>query len=255
MDLLVFVPLAIAVVTGLTQLAKGVGLQLQRLVSDNQGRFSIQGRNNQRGVFTNTLPGGFEAWEYWSPFVDGTGHIAVARNADAYFISNSYAMLSDILNRSIARVEGLSDLPQFNALVADGLKQSNVFLWINPRTLAKTLRAFAQRDALAQVQGNIDWATIRAREEDRIIREKFPGQKRGSLDPETQARVNELVDPILDETKARVMREQLPALAATFERQIVYAEACSSALLMLALDPKSFDFSLSTLIPLESTDQ
>lgn len=227
--------------------------ELQKLVNDNQGRFGLQGRNGGRGVFINNLSGGFEAWEFWSPFIDGTGHIAVARNADLYFISNSFQLVSDLLNRSNPNldVERLSDRPEFTQLVNEALPASNAFVWLNPRTLSRTLRAYAERNALDEVKARIDWDLERAREEDRVIREQFPGQRRGQLDAETQRQVDEQVGPLLALREQTLLREQVPALKAAFERQITYLEACSAALLTVALDPKYFDLALTAVVPLE----
>lgn len=228
-------------------------LELQKLVNDNQGRFGLQGRNGGRGVFINNLSGGFEAWEFWSPFIDGTGHIAVARNADLYFISNSFQLVSDLLNRSnpLLDVERLSDRPEFNQLVSEALPASNLFLWLNPRTLSKTLRAFAERSALDEAKARIDWNLERAREEDRVLREQFPGKRRNQLDPETQRQLNEIVAPLLALRERELLREQVPALKASYDRQIAYFETCSVALLTLALDPKSFDLTLTAVTPLD----
>jgi hypothetical protein len=229
-------------------------LALQHLVSDNQGRFGLQGPGGSRGVFRHPLAGGFEAWEFWSPFIDGTGHIAVARDADLYFISNSYAMVSELLNRSNpeARVERLSERPEFNSLVAEGLPASNAFVWFNPRTTSKTLRAFAQLQARAAIEERIDWTLERAREEDRVIREQFPGQRRGQLDAATQKQVDDIVSPLLQLREQQILTEQAPALVAELTRQITYLELCSAALLTLQLDPKYFDLMLTVVVPLDA---
>ena len=228
-------------------------LELQKLINDNQGRFGLQGRNGGRGVFINNLSGGFEAWEFWSPFIDGTGHFAVARNAELYFISNSFQLVSDLLNRSnpLLDVERLSDRPEFNQLVSEALPASNLFVWLNPRTLSKTLRAYAERSAVDEAKARIDWDLERAREEDRVLREQFPGKRRNQLDSETQRQLNEIVGPSLALRERELLREQIPALKASFDRQITYFETCSVALLTLALDPKSFDLTLTAVAPLD----
>ncbi|MCC7013225.1 MAG: hypothetical protein IT454_11740 [Planctomycetes bacterium] len=232
--------------------------QLQKLVSDNQGKFGLKGRSGKGGVFIHNLAGGFEAWEYWSPFIDGTGHIAVARDNELYFLSNSYALVSDLLNRGNpeARVERLSDRPEFTQLVNEGLQASNAFIWFNPRATAKTLRAFADYNALDEIRSRIettvDWNLERAREEDRVLREQFPGKRRGQLDADTQRQLDEIVQPLLDAREQTLIREQVPALKAAFERQIKYLEMCSAALLTIQLDPKYFDLALSAIVPLDA---
>jgi len=227
--------------------------QLQQLVSDNQTRFNLRGRTGQRAVFTNVLAGGNEVWEYWSQFITGTGHIAVTRNGELYFISNTYAMLSDLLARfdPSARVRRLSERPDFNQLVAEGAPSSNLFAWIDPRTLAPMLRRVAEDDALAEVKSRIDWDSERAKAEDKALRANFPGKVRGQLDAQTQQELDVIVGPQLAELESRLLREQVPALKAAAERRLTYLEACSGALLTLALDPKAIDLNFSAIFPLD----
>lgn len=227
--------------------------QLQQLVSDNQSRFNLRGRTGQRAVFTNQLAGGNEVWEYWTPFISGTGHIAVSRNGELYFISNTYAMLSDLLRRfdPSAQVRRLSDRPDFAQLVAEGRASSNLFAWLDPRALAPMLRRVAEDDALAEVKSRIDWDRERAQAEDKALRANFPGKTRGQLDAATQLELDAIVGPQLAELESRLLREQVPAIKAAKERQITYLEACSGALLTLALDPKAIDLSFSAILPLD----
>jgi len=227
--------------------------ELQNLVSINQGRFGLAGPEGKKAVYTHKVGGAIEIWEYWSPLINGTGHVATVRDGERYIVSNSYRMLEELLQPPGTRRgdERLSDRSDFNQLVTEGLKQSNLFLWVNPRTLATTLRDFAQLDAVEQVKSRIDWERERALEEDKAIKEILPGKVRGRLTPEEQEQVNSLVTPRLDSIEQRVLAEQVPQMRAAMERRIVYAEACSGALLMLALDPKQFQLTLGTLIPLD----
>jgi hypothetical protein len=227
--------------------------ELQHLVSDNQGKFGLQGKGGGKGVFINTLTGGFEAWEFWNPFIDGTGHIAVTRDADTYFISNSFAMISELLTRSspTANVQRLSDQPQFTQLVSETLPASNLFLWLNPRALTKTLRTYADRNAIDQIKAALDWDSLRAMETNKVLRERFPGKTRDQLDAAGQAELDAIVDPILDEIEQRQLREQVPALKAAMERQATYLDMCSALLVTVALDPKTIDLGASAIIPLD----
>jgi hypothetical protein len=227
--------------------------ELQRLVSDNQGKFGLRGPDGGRGVFTHTLSNGVEVWEFWNPLIDGTGHFASCRDGDYYFLSNSYAMLADLVSRTnqSASLQRLSDQPQFTQLVNETLPASNLFLWLNPRSLAATLRAFSERGVTEQIRAELDWDTLRAVEEDKVIREKFPGQRRGQLEPDAQAQVDAIVGPLLDEYERRQMNERAPALRAQLERHVLYGELCSAALLTVGLDPKAIDVELSAIVPLE----
>lgn len=228
--------------------------ELQTLVSYNQARFGLRGPEGKKAVYTNRVQGGFEIWEYWSPMIDGTGHIATVRDNDRYIISNSYRMLGDVLQPAGASRgdERLSDRPEFNQLVDEGLKESNVFVWLNPRTIAPMLRDAAKAAAEDEVRSKIDWDRERAMAEQKAVAELFPGKQRGHLSADEQAQVNAVVEPQLQSIEQRVINEQAPALRAAKERQITYAEACSGALLMVALDPKQFQLTLGTLMPLEA---
>jgi hypothetical protein len=231
--------------------------ELQNLVSINQGRFGLAGPEGKKAVYTHKVGGAIEIWEYWSPMINGTGHVATVRDGERYIISNSYRMLEDLLQPPGTRRgdERLNDRPDFNQLVTEGLKESNLFLWVNPRTLAPTLREFAKLGAVDEakfrIEGQVDWARERATEEDKAIQEILPGKKRGQLTPEEQEQINSLVNPRLDSKMAQMVSEQVPQLQSASERQITYMEACSGALLMLALDPKQFQVTLGTLIPLD----
>ena len=57
---------------------------------------------------------------------------------------------------------------------------------------------------------------------------------------------------LLDAREQTLIREQVPALKAAFERQIKYLEMCSAALLTIQLDPKYFDLALSAIVPLDA---
>ncbi len=227
--------------------------QLQQLVSDNQARFGLRGRTGQRAVFTNTLKGGNEVWEFWAPTIDGTGHVAVSRNGDMYFLSNTYAMLADVLRRFSRdeQVRRLSERPDFLQVVSEARASSNLFAWFDPRSMAPMMRRVAEQNALDEVKSRINWDRERALAEDQALRENFPGKVRGQLDQATQAQLDAIVGPKLLEIESRLLREQVPAMKAAMERQITYLEACSGALLTVALDPKSIDLSLSAIFPLD----
>jgi hypothetical protein len=114
------------------------------------------------------------------------------------------------------------------------------------------LRARARM--VAENSINVDWVAERARLEDRVLREKFPGKQRGALTPEVQAEVDKLVKPQIESIDRRIKEEQVPALVAKQERWITYAEQSTGALFMLALNPKFFDLSMRVMVPLENAD-
>ena len=229
--------------------------QLHQLVNRNQGRFGIQGlKPGDSGVFRNVVAGGFEIWEFWNPFVAGTGHISTVIAGDMYWVSNSFKMLEDMLNtyhRGAPENPRLTDVPEFNALVNSSLGSANFVAWVNPRSLAIVRRQFAKKSAEETVLSRIDWKVERARIEDRIIKEKFPGRKRGELDEATQKELDLFVEPEIDTLDKRLKSEQIPAAMAELERQIQYSETVKCVLTMVSLDPKAIVLSLRALIPFD----
>jgi hypothetical protein len=228
--------------------------ELHKMVILNQGRFGIEGRNpGEHGVFTNK-PHGYEIMEFWSKNVPGTGHIATCVSAELYLISNSFPMTADVLlthDRGSPSYPPLSDRPGFAPLLSSSLAQANVMLWIDPRSLGKIRRQFAQRAAEDQVRGAMDWKAERARLEDKYLRERFPGKKRGQLDEETQTQLNDLVNPEIDAIEEKLKSEQIPAVRARLERQIIYSESVSDFLALFAFDPKNVQVSMRAIVPMD----
>ena len=223
----------------------------RELIGTQGPKFGLKGRNpNEPGFYKNT-EAGFETREYWSELIDGTGVIATANANELTIITNNFRMLGHILKTSTQGGEKyprLSEAPAFQALVRSSLATGNVFAWVNPRTLAPVMRARAQQMAEDSIQ--IDWKMERAKAEESVLREKFPGQKRGSLTPEIQAEVDKVVDPRLESMRRRLQEEQVPALVAAQARWITYTEQCTGAIFMLSLNPKTFDFSSRIMVPL-----
>jgi hypothetical protein len=229
--------------------------QLHQIVNRNQGRFGIEGMQaGQSGVFRNVVAGGFEIWEFWNKFVPGTGHIATVVAGDMYWISNSFKMLDDMIRTYYTGAPDnprLTDVPEFTTLYNSTPGSGNVVVWVNPRSLAQIRRLFAKRSAEEQVLGKIDWKVERARLEDRFIKEKFPGRRRGELDEATQLELDLFVDPEIEAIEKRLRTEQVPAAMAGIEREILYSEAAKCVLAVMSLDPKALTLSLRALVPLE----
>lgn len=232
--------------------------RLEQMFISHQAQFGIQGRTpGSRGVFKNTVSG-FEVTEFWNRNLPGTGHLATVHANEVYVVSNSFRMLEHILLTYSSGPPGyprLSDRTDFRALATSSLPQANLGLWMDPRALSSLLRKQARVVAEDAVAGSIDWRTERARVETEVLRESFPGQRRGQLDPDSQTRLEELVDERMLATRQRILDEQVPAARARMERQIVYSEAASAVLGMLALDPKAMDLSLRVVVPLEEAPQ
>ncbi|MBK8178042.1 MAG: hypothetical protein IPK67_03925 [Planctomycetes bacterium] len=229
--------------------------QLHQIVNRNQGRFGIEGlRPGESGVFRNVVAGGFEIWEFWNKFVPGTGHVATVVAGDMYWISNSFKMVDDMIKTYYTGGPGsprLTDVPEFTTLFNSSPGSGNVVAWLNPRSLGSIRRQFAKRGAEEQVLGKIDWKVERARLEDRFLKEKFPGRRRGELDEGTQKELDLFVDPELESMEARLRSEQVPAAMAEIEREILYSESLKCLLAVMSLDPKTITLSLRGLVPMD----
>ncbi len=228
---------------------------IHQVVVRNQGRLGLEGPDGARGVYRNRVESGHTIWEFWSQLIDGTGHLSTVVDSQGFYvISNNFRMLGDLIRvyfEGGQRYPRLSERLDFRQMIDEGLPQANAVLWANPRELAVVTRRFHQMEAVDRVQAAIDWDTERAREEDRVLREQFPGQVRGRLDQDTQDQVDAIVEPRLQELKARLVVEQAPAIQARMGRDVLYSELVSALLVMLALDPKHFDLTASAVIPLD----
>jgi hypothetical protein len=197
---------------------------LHQLVNKNQGRIGLRGPDGASGVYNNQISTGHDVWEFWSEFIDGTGHIATAADYDRYLITNHYRMIEDLMRvfgQGGSRYPRLSERPEFRALMEESLEQSNA----------------------VEIE--------RANQEARVVREQFPGQARGDLDPATQAKVDAIVTPILEEMQQRQRDEQIPAVMAELQRQDLYLSAASGVLVTLGLDQSFFDLKAQALLPLD----
>jgi len=227
---------------------------LRELIGQNGARFGLRGlKPGDPGYFTNEIGGGFRIHEFWSEFIPGTGVIAMtAANVagGVTIISNSHMMLGHVLKtftQGAPRYPQLAENRQFIALVNSSLPRANATVYLNPRTAAPTLRVQAERTARYSIQ--IDWKEQRALLEDQVLRDHFPGQRRGQLSATVQEQVDAMVDPELEEMQQRILTEQVPAIVEQRSRWISMAESIPAMLWMLALDPKSLD--LSVRIPID----
>jgi hypothetical protein len=231
--------------------------ELHQLVNRNQGRIGLKGPEGASGVYNNQISTGHDVWEFWSELIDGTGHIATAADYDRYLITNHYRMIEDLMRvfgQGGTRYPRLSERPEFRALMEESLDQSNAVVWFDPRALERLRAPFRQIEAQYLVTDSIDWEAERAREEARVVREQFPGQARGDLDAATQAKVDAIVDPLMDQLAERVRSERIPEARAELERRDLYLAASSGMLLTLGLDQSFIDLKAQALIPLDEAE-
>jgi len=229
--------------------------ELHGLVVSKQQVLGIQGSEADKGgVFKNTVQSGHEIWEFWSPLVPGTGHLAAVVDDRRYILSNSFRMLGDLIATYYRRQAGrgaLSEDVTFQGLVGEGLDHANALVWVAPRQLADTARAMSDRAASDSVLSGVDLTRERVREEALVLRQEFGGRRVQELSVDERARLDELVDARMGDLQTRLISEQVPALREAYQRRIGYAELCQAALLMVAFDPKWLELSLGAVVPLE----
>jgi hypothetical protein len=225
--------------------------ELQTLVVRNQQALGLRGANpGAAGVFYNEVGSGHMIWEFWSPLITGTGHLATVVDDRRFIVSNSFRMLGDVIG-TLYRRQGsrpaLSEALEFKGLVNEGLLQANALLWLAPRKLGPTARKMAGFTAHNQVLGSLDQAKERVREEALVLRQDFGGRSVGQLGPDEKAKLDESVNARMDALQQKQLGEAVPALTAAFERRQAYLEYFGSMLCMLALDPKHMELSLGAL--------
>ena len=217
---------AIALITWIQTEKEGVIEDLRDLIGRQGSKFGLEGgKPGQSGYYKNIV-GGYEIREYWSPFVDGTGVIATVSAGDLNIVANSFLMLDHILKTNTQGAPThprLSERFEFRELLASSLPEANVVVWIDPQSAARTLRKQVRQWARDSIV--VDWELERARFEQEVINELFPdqGKVRGHLTEEEQLRVDNRVEPLIDEVAARIESEQVPAVMAGYERNIVYS--------------------------------
>lgn len=225
---------------------------LEKLIGQQGKRFGLQGKDKNTGGFFSNTEAGYSTYEYWSQFVPGTGVIVAAKAGEMTVITNSLGMMGHLLKTYSVGGEKyprLSEEPRFSALVQSTIPKGNLTVWLRPQTLVPVLRQSAELRAKAQIR--FDAKALRAVEDQKILREHFPGKTADKLTPEEQERFAQLGDDRITTMRAKVFAEQVPELVRKEERVFKTFEACTGALFCLALDPKSFDLSARILIPMQ----
>lgn len=225
--------------------------ELQTLVVNHQRSLGLAGRNpGEGGVYTNQVKSGHSIWEFWSPFIAGTGHIATMVDDRRFVLSNSFRMLDHMVATFYAPRDRRADLTEslsFKGLTGEGLPQANLMVWYAPSQLGPTARKLAGARARNDVLGQLDLPRERVREEALALRQEFEGLTLGQLGPDEKARLDEIVDARMDELQDRLLKERVPERQAGYERMQDMLEYFESALLMVAFDPKQLEISLGAL--------
>jgi hypothetical protein len=105
---------------------------------------------------------------------------------------------------------------------------------------------------VAENSFTLDAATERPRVERRSCARASAAARRARSPPRSRSSLDAKIDEEMTRDAAALKGEQVPALMAEQERWIAWMEAATAALLVVALDPKSFDVSLRVTAPLPS---
>ncbi len=218
-------------------------------------RIGLQGRTpGSNGYFKNRIGGGLKVFEYWSQFVQGTGHIAVMTYGENLLISNRYKFI-DIMARnavgqgkSSTRLNGRTD---FQYLMQDSVNGANVALWLDPEGAGDLIREQQRVVAENRIKDSINYRVERPKIEREVSRVSFQGRSRSALSADEADRFDRLVDDQMAGFRRRVVEENLPGELADIDRLITYLGAMTGALGMVKLDQKEFDISLRVVTPYE----
>jgi len=226
---------------------------LRQFVGEQGTKFGLRGRTpNDPGFFKNS-ESGYETREYWCNLIDGTGVIVTANAAQLTIVTNSLGMMGHLLKtytQKSARYPSLAGDERFRALVASSLPRANLLAYANPQTIAPILRNRARQVASIAATSRFDARSERARVDAKILRESYGGKTREALSPAEQAEFDKKGEEEMVALRKRIKDQQVPALMAEQERRIQWLEGLTGGLLMLGLDPKSFDLSLRVVAPI-----
>ncbi|MEM7309879.1 MAG: hypothetical protein AAF682_24595 [Planctomycetota bacterium] len=233
--------------------------QYRETIHSRQADFLIQGREpGSKGVFEHTLrPSGKLVYEYWSPMVPGTGHMATLtdelRGGTVFMIGNNHNLVGQMSKTYFDGASGgaprLSELPTFRTQVGAALPSANLLLWVNPKTMARTWRGMAQRWASDKVV--IDWSVERPRLEQKFVKENMPGAVWGQLTESQQEELDLRIQPELDSFEAQFRGQHSARFEADYRDRIAAFEAFDAALLVVGFDKSSIDVSARLKFPLE----
>ncbi len=226
-------------------------VELRDRVIQNQGRFGIQGRTpGSSGVFTNEVQGGFQVYEFWSPVIDGTGHVASVDDGQLFLISNSYQMIGHVLStyyQGGTRFPQLTSRGPFLALVPTGLVSSTAFVWIQPAGGLDALRRLWSQAARDDVLRDVDWVAERQRTAVRIAQERFPGTSYDALPDGQRLQVDALVDESMAGARDRLRAERLPGLLADVDRRVEWAGSIEGGMVQVQLGQRTLELAARLL--------
>lgn len=235
---------------------EGKVIQFRERIGDNARTFGLQGVEPGQLGFYKTYDAGYENREYTSPLIAGTGHILTVnyKDPDVTVITNTKPFLGHIrrtLTLGGVQHPRLSEREAFQVLLRSARPEGNVLVWYDPKRIGGWLRASSEHEARQSIYELVDWSVERAKVEEQVLAERFPGVRRGQVPPDIREQLDLLVNPQLDELRERVARERVPEMIAQSRRRIAWLESIEAALLLIAFEPNAIDLSLRVVLPLE----
>ncbi|MFT5732784.1 MAG: hypothetical protein ACJA0P_001899 [Planctomycetota bacterium] len=228
-------------------------VEIRDQIAQRGAKIGIQGRDpGSGGYFLKGISGGLQVREFWSPFVPGTGHIAVLIYGDQLIISNRYAMIDELVSNVVKKSSSaplLKNLPAFQYMLQDSSSTANLLTWVNPRTGTDLLLAQAKQGARGKIENSIDFKTKRREEEAAVLRTVFSGRARSRLTADEAIRLDDQVDQNLRVFKEQVIEDNLPRELKAAERMVTYLKGIKSALTMIKLSSREFKLSLRVDTP------
>jgi hypothetical protein len=226
---------------------------LEKLIGGQGPRFGLQGKDANSGGFFSNMEAGYQTYEFWTQLgAPGTGVIVAAKAGEMTIVTNSLGMMGHLLKTYSVGGEKyprLSEEPRFSALLQSSIPKANLAVWVHPQTLIPVLRQSAEARARSQI--HFEYKDFRPGEEQKVLRDEFGGKKAAELSADDKLRLSQLVGDRLDAMRSKMFAGQVPELVKKEERVFKTIEACSGALFLLALDPKSFDLSGRVLLPMQ----
>jgi hypothetical protein len=233
--------------------------ELQQKLSNNAGRLRLRGPQNPDGsygpgIYTNTVAGGLRIYEYWSPFVPGTGHVASMLDSKLFFVANHWLMLNLIASTVYDRERkfpSLASAGAFAGLINTALPAQTFALYAQPKTLGEDVRRILRYNAEDQMSELIDWEVEGPRIRREVLARTQPGKLLEQLSEPERAELEMVAGPELEAFRADFRAKNLPVLLGRFEKQWQAMEAFDSLLFSLRLEPKDFQIALRALLPEE----
>ncbi len=228
-------------------------IALRDKVTQNTARLGLRGKPKgggtyDAGVYKFPNAAGLTIFEYWSPVIPGTGHLASVDSPDFFILSNNWKMLDEMTKGYYGNAKTtLADRGDFVATVANALSNATLMVWLNPLAIAPALRQILAQQVEDDALNNVDWGLERERIGRELLADQHPGERWGSLAPDLETEVQDLIDVRIQDRREELRSELVPARLAESNRRVNLFAGIRGALIQLRLEPKTFELALRIL--------